>query len=171
VVSSKEFGKTERKERREMENQNQTVDEFVTRLVSGTTYEMLDAAQAIGAHGAAAVAAVAPLLRSPDRETRWRAAVALERIGAPSVEALVAAAQDADFQVRVPAIYALQHVGDERAVGVLVENVNGANECCRWMAAAALTQIGGADGRAVAEGAFANDPAGWGYVEELVEGS
>ena len=71
---------------------------------------MLDAAEAVAAHGTAAVGAVAPLLRSHDRETRWRAAVALERIGAPSVEVLVAAAMDADYLVRVPAISALEHL-------------------------------------------------------------
>jgi hypothetical protein len=56
-------------------------------------------------------------------------------------------------------------------VAALEENVNGSNECCRWMAAAALSQIGGEAGRAAVERAFANDPAGRGYVEELIEGS
>jgi HEAT repeat protein len=154
-----------------MERQNQNVGELVARLFNGTTYEMLDAAAGIGANGSAAVGAVAPLLRSRDRETRWRAAVALERIGAPSVEALVVAALDGDYLVRVPAIWALEHIGDQRAVAALKENVNGSNECCRWMAAAALSQIGGEDGRDAVERAFANDPAGRGYVEELIEGS
>lgn len=154
-----------------MENQTQSVGELVQQLVEGTTYQMLDAAEAIGARGASAVAAVAPLLRSQDRETRWRAAVALERIGPPSVEALVAAAGAADYRVRVPAIWALEHVGTSDAVSTLVENLNGQNECCRWMAAAALRQIGGATGAAAVEHVFANDPAGRGIVEELVEGS
>jgi len=150
---------------------NQKVSELVQRLVEGTTYEMLDAAGAIAAHGTEGVGAVAPLLRSKDRETRWRAAVALERIGAPSVDALVTAARDPDYLVRVPAIWALEHVGDRRAVDALVENLNGTNECCRWMAAAALRQVGGAGERAAIEAAFANDPAGRGIVEELIEGS
>ncbi len=150
---------------------NQKVSELVQRLVQGTTYEMLDAAEAFAAHGTEGVGAVAPLLRSPDRETRWRAAVALERIGAPAVEALVTGARDPDYLVRVPAIWALEHVGDRRAVGALVENLNGTNECCRWMAAAALRQVGGAGERAAVDAAFANDPAGRGIVEELIEGS
>jgi hypothetical protein len=39
------------------------------------------------------------------------------------------------------------------------------------MAAAALRQVGGAGERAAVEAAFANDPAGRGIVEELIEGS
>jgi HEAT repeat protein len=150
---------------------HQSVSELVQQLVKGTTYQMLDAAEEIGAYGPSAIDAVAPLLRSGDRETRWRAAVALERIGAPSVDALVTAARDADYLVRVPAIWALEHVGDRRAVDALVENLNGTNECCRWMAAAALQQVGGEAGRAAVERAFASDPAGRGLVEELIEGS
>jgi hypothetical protein len=159
------------KRRREMEKQNQSVGELVAKLVEGTTYQMLDAAEGIGVHGASAVGAVAPLLRSQERETRWRAAVALERIGAPSIEALVTAARDPDYLVRVPAIWALEHIGGQKAVTALVENLDTGNECCRWMAAAALTQIGGEQERAAVESAFANDAAGRGYVEELIEGS
>ncbi len=46
----------------------QSVSELVSRLVQGTTYEMLDAAEAIGREGETAVVAVAPILRSDDRE-------------------------------------------------------------------------------------------------------
>ena len=151
--------------------QKQSVSELVQKLVQGTTYEMLDAAEAVAAHGEHAVAAIAPLLASTERETRWRAAVALERVGAPAVDALVAAAGHENYLVRVPAIWALEHIGDARAVETLVENLNGRNECCRWMAAAALSKVGGASGRAAVETAFANDPAGRGIVEELIEGS
>ena len=157
-------------EEREMV-QKESVAELVSRLVQGTTYEMLDAAEAIGRTGEKGVTAVAPILKSDDRETRWRAAVALERIGKPAVETLVAAARDNDFLVRVPAIWALEQIGDPRAVEPLVENLNGTNECCRWMAAAALSKIGGDQERAAVEDAFASDPAGRGIVEELIEGS
>ncbi len=153
-----------------MEKQ-QSVSELVQKLVQGTTYDMLDAAEAVAAHGETAVSAIADLLGSAERETRWRAAVALERIGVPAVDALVAAAGHDNYLVRVPAIWALEHVGDARAVDPLVENLNGTNECCRWMAAAALSKIGGEHGRARVETAFANDPAGRGIVEELIEGS
>ena len=153
-----------------MEKQ-QSVSELVQKLVQGTTYDMLDAAEAVAAHGENAVSAIADLLGSAERETRWRAAVALERIGAPAVDALVAAAGHENYLVRVPAIWALEHIGDARAVDPLVENLNGKNECCRWMAAAALSKIGGEHGRAAVETAFADDPAGRGIVEELIEGS
>ena len=154
-----------------MEKEKQSVSELVAKLMQGTTYEMLDAAEAVAAHGEGAVGAIADLLGSAERETRWRAAVALERIGAPAVDALVAAAGHDNYLVRVPAIWALEHIGDARAVDPLVENLNGKNECCRWMAAAALSKIGGEHGRAAVETAFADDPAGRGIIEELIEGS
>jgi hypothetical protein len=56
-------------------------------------------------------------------------------------------------------------------VDALVANLNGENECCRWAAGAALSKIGGESGRAAVETAFADDPAGRGIVEELIEGS
>ncbi len=151
--------------------ENPKIAELVTRLVQGTTYEMLDAAQAFAAHGTDGVAAVAPLLRSPERETRWRAAVALERIGVPALEVLIAGARDPDYLVRVPAIWALEHVGDRRSITALVENLNGRNECCRWMAAAALRRVGGIAEAAAVDAAFANDPAGLSIVDELMAGS
>ncbi|NLX49942.1 MAG: HEAT repeat domain-containing protein [Methanospirillum sp.] len=149
----------------------QAVNDLVTRLVEGTTYQMLEAAQAAGEHGGDAVGPIAALISSADRETRWRAAVALERIGAPAVEALVSAAASEDYLVRVPAIWALEHIGDPRGMDVLYTNLEGENETCRWMAAAALSRIGGDQGRTAVDRAFADDPTGRGIVEELIEGS
>ena len=40
----------------EKQNQNQNVSELVQKLVQGTTYQMLDAAEAIAAHGPTASA-------------------------------------------------------------------------------------------------------------------
>ncbi|NLX49926.1 MAG: HEAT repeat domain-containing protein [Methanospirillum sp.] len=153
-----------------MEKQ-QSVSELVESLVQGTTYQMLEAAQSVAVYGDDAVSPVATLLASSERETRWRAAVALERIGAPAVDVLVVAAKHDDYQVRVPAIWALEHIGDDRALDSLLANLNGENECCRWMAAAALSKIGDESARAAVETAFADDPAGRGIVEELIEGS
>jgi HEAT repeat protein len=151
--------------------EKETVNELIERLVGGTTYDMLDAAEAIGRKGESAVIDLGPLLRSKDHDTRWRAAIALERVGSPAVDYLVAAARDTNYLVRVPAIWALEHIGDDRAVPTLVENLKGANECCRWMAAAALSKIGGPAEQTAVEEVFANDPAGRGIVEELIEGS
>jgi HEAT repeat protein len=151
--------------------EKQSVSELVSRLVQGNTWEMLDAAEALGRAGEPAILAVAPLLRSAHREIRWRGAIALERIGPPAVEALMVAAGDGEWTARVPAIWALEHIGDQRSVPALVDNLNGQNECCRWMAAAALKRIGGDREWAIVEAAFADDPAGRGYVEELIEGS
>lgn len=149
----------------------QEVSELVAKLVQGDTYEMLDAAEALGRTGEHAVLAVAPLLRSAHREIRWRGAIALERVGPPAVEALMVAAGDGEWTARVPAIWALEHIGDQRAVPALVENLNGQNECCRWMAAAALKRLGSDREWAIVEAAFVDDPVGRGFVEELIEGS
>jgi HEAT repeat protein len=148
-----------------------TIGALMHALVHGTTYQMLDAAEAISRHGDDAVLAVAPLLRSVHRETRWRAAVALERIGPPSVEALMIAAGDRDWRVRIPAIWALEHIGDERSIPSLMQNLHGVNECCRWMAAAALNRIGDDAIRQTVEEVFVADPFGRGVIEELIEGS
>ena len=149
----------------------QHVSELVAQLARGSTYEMLDAAEALGREGESAILAVAPLLGSVHRETRWRGAIALERIGPPANEALMVAAGDGDWAARVPAIWALEHIGDERTGPTLVENLHGTNECCRWMAASALSKVGSDRDWAIVEAAFENDPAGRGIVEELIEGS
>ena len=133
---------------------------LVHALVHGTTYRTLDAAEAIGRQGEGAVLPVALLLRSVHREVRWRAATALERIGPPAVEALGAAAADPDWRVRIPAIWALEQIGDERSVGPLLQNLQDRNECCRWMAAAALSRIGGEAVRRVVEEEFVPGPSG-----------
>ena len=144
---------------------------LVRSLVYGTTDQMLHAAEAIGVRGEGAVLSVAPLLRSVHRETRWRAAVALERIGPPSVEALTLAAGDRDWRVRIPALWAIEHIGDERSVPSLTQNLHGANECCRWMAAAALNRMGDDAIRQSVEEVFVADPFGRGVSEGLLEGS
>ena len=154
-----------------MSDDGTRTSELVRMLVHGTTYQMLDAAAAIGTIGEGAVLDVAPLLRSVHRETRWRAAVALERVGPPAVEALMVAAGDQDWRVRVPAIWALEHIGDSRSIPSLMENLHGKNECCRWMAAAALNRIGDEGIRQTVEEVFVADPFGRGVVEELSEGS
>lgn len=154
-----------------MSEETTRTSELVRLLVHGTTYQMLDAAAAIGTLGEAAVLDVAPLLRSVHRETRWRAAVALERVGPPAVEALMVAASDADWKVRVPAIWALEHIGDPRSIPTLLSNLHGKNECCRWMAAAALNRIGDDQVRQTVGEVFEDDPFGRGVIEELTHGS
>lgn len=144
--------------------------EIVARLIRGSTYEMLDAAEALGREGAAAVAFVSPLLHAEDPVVRWRGAIAMERIGAPALDALMAAAAVDDSAICAPAIWALEHIGDVRALGTLVSILNNGAEYCRWMAAAALWRIGGDGERALVEAAFADDPAGRAVVDELLLG-
>lgn len=146
----------------EMMEEMSTLGTLVHSLVHGTTYQMLDAAEALGRQGEGAVLPVAPLLRSVHREVRWRAATALERIGPPAVEALAAAAADPDWRVRIPAIWALEQIGDERSVAPLLQNLQDRNECCRWMAAAALSRIGDDAVRQAVEAFFVAGSSGRG---------
>jgi HEAT repeat protein len=81
------------------------------------------------------------------------------------------AAGDGNWAARVPAIRVLKHIGDQRAVPLLVENLHGTNERYRRMAASALSKIGSDREWAIVEAAFADDPAGRGIVEELIESS
>lgn len=147
------------------------ISELVAKLLQGSLGEMLDAADAIGRRGAVAVHAVAPFLHADDRETRWRAAIALERIGGPAVGALETAASDDRSTICTPALWALARIGDARAVGTLISVMNDGVEPCRWMAAAALLWIGTERERAMVEAAFQDDPEGRAIVEELLEGS
>jgi HEAT repeat protein len=147
------------------------VGELVATLIHGTMVEMLEAAEAIGREGAPAVDFISPLLHSPDCDTRWRAAIACERIGGPAVEALIAAASLDSTAICTPAIWALEHIADARAIGTLISVLNSGTEHCRWMAAAALLRIGGEHEWAVVEEAFTDDPWGRSIVDELLLGS
>lgn len=151
-----------------MEKQH-SVRELVAKLAYGETHEMLDAAEALGRQGESAVLTVAPLLGSFHRETRWRGAIALERIGPPAVEVLMVAAGDGDWEARLPAIWALEQIGGQRSVPTLVENLNGKDERRCWRAASAISKIGADRGLAIMEATFAGDPAESLIDEEPVE--
>lgn len=129
--------------------------------------EMFEAAEALSREGAPAVVFVAPLLYAEDAATRWRAAIALERIGTPAVEALVAVVSLGDPVICTPAIWALEHIADARAVGTLIWVLNEGVAHCRWMAATALLRIRGEDGRALVEAVFADDLESLVIIEEL----
>lgn len=144
------------------------VSVLVACLVRCRTYEMLEAVEAVGAKGVAAVEFVAPLLHSTDRAIQRRAAIALERIGVPAVDALVATVALDDSAICTQTIGVLKHTGDCRAVDTLALGLNDGVEHCRWMAAAAFGRIGGDAGRALVEAAFAESPDGQAVVEELL---
>ena len=148
-----------------------TLGTLVHSLVNGPPHQMLDAAEALGRRGEGAVLLIAPLLRSSHREVQWRAAAALVRIGSPAVETLMVGAGDPDWRVRIPAIWALERVGDERAVAPLMQNLQGRNECFRWMATAALSRFGDDAVHRTVEEVFVADPFVRGVVDELIEGS
>lgn len=150
----------------------QPVDRILYGLVNGSTTEMLAAARSLGEQGEKAIDTVMPVFRSSDRVVRWRAAIALERIGTPAVVPLIQSLKEDKPYVKIPAIWALESIGDERAIDPLIEVMNGQDECCRLMAAAALKKFGTQKGLDAVNEAFNNDDGTLiAIVEELVEGS
>jgi HEAT repeat protein len=112
-------------------------------------------------------------MKNPDRNVRWSAAIALQRIGASAVDPLTKVLVNGSPETRAPAIWALEQIGDDRAVDPLIGILKGdTNEFCRWMAAAALRKIGDPTGIAAVEEALKGaDAEEIGYIEELIEGS
>ena len=113
------------------------------------------------------------VLQNSDRNARWSAAIALQRIGAAAVDPLARVLVHAAPEARAPAIWALEKIGDDRAVDPLINVLRSdCDEFCRWMAAAALRTIGHPAGiEAVNEALTAASPDEIGYIEELMEGS
>ncbi len=148
-----EFGR----ERREMEKQNQSVSEsfrgsFRERPTRCSTRP----------RPSPPTATVRSDDRGPARVDRSRDRAARASSGSahrPSTRSWLRRATT-NYLVRVPAIWALEHIGDARAVDPLVANLNGTNECCRWTAAAALSKIGGENGRAAGREHVRERPCG-----------
>jgi HEAT repeat protein len=148
------------------------VDRILNGLVNGSTTEMLAAARSFGEQGEKAVDTVMPVFRNSDRVVRWRVAIALERIGTPAVAPLIQSLKEDKPYVKIPAIWALENIGDERAIDPLIEVMNGSDECCRLMAAAALKKFGTQKSLEAVNEAFRNDDGTQiAIVDELVEGS
>lgn len=91
------------------------LDETLNHLMTGSTSEMLNAASAIKVYGNAAVERLIPVLHNRDLETRWKAAVAFEEVGAPAIQPLASVIRQGSHEAKVPAIWALQKIGDPRA--------------------------------------------------------
>jgi HEAT repeat protein len=80
-------------------------------------------------------------------EARFDTRVALEKIGTPAVEPLIAALNDIDDSVRLDAVLVLGKIGDPRAVEPLIVALNDKYRFVRSSAAEVLGKIG--DPRAV----------------------
>lgn len=74
--------------------------------------------------------------------TRQNARIALEEIGPPSVEALLAALETPVFRVRWEAAKALSTIADPRAAPALVRRLRDRAVGIRWLAAEGLIAIG-----------------------------
>jgi HEAT repeat protein len=148
------------------------LDETLNHLMTGSTFEMLNAASAIKVYGDKAVERLIPALQDQDRETRWKAAVALEEVGAPAIQPLANVIQQGSHEAKVSAIWALEKIHDPGVVAPLIEELKDEDECCRWMAEASLKKIGDPEGVRAAEAQLAAESEeARGFVEELIEGS
>ena len=151
---------------------DQGLELLVYMLKNGNVYGVSNAAQALADMGEVAVAPLMHLLRDTDQSARWRAAMALQKLGSPAVPSLITALREEEWYVRTPAIWALSHIGDVRSVDPLIGLLHDSNECCRWMAAAALKTLG--DPKGVEAVRIVIEEEGGSFeeiVNELVEGS
>jgi HEAT repeat protein len=102
------------------------------------------AAEALGEIGDSG--AVEPLIAALKNDeyvgVRWKAAEALSKIGAPSVEALIGALRHPDDDVRWKAAIALGEIGDPRAIGPLIILLCDEDRFVKSHAALALGAIG-----------------------------
>ena len=152
--------------------QDKGLELLVYMLKKGNVYGVSNASQALADLGEAAVTPLMQLLRDPDQSARWRAAIALQKLGTPAVPALITALNEEEWYVRTPAIWALSQIRDARAVDPLIGLLRDDHECCRWMAAAALRTIGDQKGVDAVKTVVMEEGGNFEeIVDELVEGS
>jgi HEAT repeat protein len=79
-----------------------------------------------------------------DRTTadRWRNVIALEKLGEPAVNHLIAALKDEDKWVRYTAADALGNIGGPRSVDYLIPLLKDPDQDVRFVAAEALGRLG-----------------------------
>jgi hypothetical protein len=80
-------------------------------------------------------------LGEEERFIRNNARVALENIGAPSVELLIPVLKEQNFEVRQQAAMALGNINDPRAVEPLISILKDEHHFVRWMAVNSLGKI------------------------------
>ena len=113
-----------------------------------------------------------PLLKDEDPKVRWRAALACQKVGAPAAGHLIRTLEEGEHQAKPPAIWALEHIGDKRAIEPLIRSLATEHTWTRWMAMAALIKLGDPKGVAAAREALrTRTRSSREIVEELVEGS
>jgi HEAT repeat protein len=147
--------------------------EGLARLVrEGTAYERLTAAWELGKHGEEGVKFLVPILLEGRGEETWEAAMGLSRAGTPAVEPLIEALTVGTPETRTAAAWALEEIGDDRAVEALIRGLSDTDEFCRWTAAACLLRLGRDDGRQAAEEVLRRESEeARGYIGILAEGS
>jgi HEAT repeat protein len=103
-----------------------------------------DAAEALGEIGDSV--AVGPLITALENDeisgVRWKAAVALSKIGTPAVDALIGALRHDDDDVRWKAAIALGEIGDPRSINPLLILLCDEDRFVKSHAALALGAIG-----------------------------
>lgn len=123
------------------------VSELLDVLVGNDTYRSLQAMNSLREIGMPAVAPLMELLMTGTGNVRWRAAMALARVGPYSVEPLIDAARKREESIKNPAVWALSEIGSQDAVAPLINVLETEDsECCRIITAAALLKINHPDG-------------------------
>ncbi|QYZ79581.1 HEAT repeat domain-containing protein [Methanofollis formosanus] len=166
--------RTARRSMRTIERLQSTGDlEGLARLVrEGTAHERLTAAWELGKRGEQGVRHLVPILQEGQGEETWEAAMGLSRAGSLAVEPLIEALATGKPETRTAAAWALEEIGDERAVEALIQALSDTDTFCRWTAAACLLRLGRDDGRQAAEEVLQKESEeARGYIGILAEGS
>lgn len=87
------------------------------------------------------VRAIADAVRDRDNNVSWRAIDALQQIGNPATEVLIALLESSDGEVRYRSVKALGKIGDVRALDAIKGLLDDPNEKVRRRAELALQQL------------------------------
>lgn len=123
--------------------QDDSLDELVRILTSGSEEERESAAVALAGVGFDAIGPLAAILADEDASARWWAARALAEVrGSEAVRLLVGTLSDADPDVRACAALALGRIGDGEAAAALATCLADESGFVASVAADALSMIG-----------------------------
>lgn len=119
------------------------IETLIAKLTGGDDEQAEASIPELAAHGAAALAALRPLLADPSADTRWWALRALAEIPHPQAPALLLQAlEDEDIPVRQCAAIGLRRQPHDRAIPVLVGALSSKDQLLASLAGDALEATG-----------------------------
>lgn len=138
-----------------MVEKDASIEDLMKILEKGDISSQFRAAEELGKRGKEALPSLIGALKDSQPNIRWRAAIAISRIGAPAVDDIIEMLNSNGVAVNSAAMWALAEIGDERAVSALSQVMCGNfPECSQVLAAAALLKLDNPEGVALVEQAI-----------------